>query len=110
MPANIGFDGVVYVGAKGDLHFSIAEKHPEGAPFQGLGFVTPAGRYLDRSQALEWVRENENSIKSSLNVQGELDALDYREQVFFSPDLGGLVNLAAPLRDQALFRCAPRNP
>jgi hypothetical protein len=51
--------------------------------------VTPAGRYLDRSQALEWVRENEGPLKSSLNMQGELDALDYREQVFFRPDLSG---------------------
>lgn len=87
VPANIGAGGVVYIGAAGGLHFLIAEKHPEGAPFQGLGFVTPEGRYLNRSQALEWVCDNEGPMKTSVNMSGELDALDYRERFGFRKNL-----------------------
>ncbi|GEM_PF-6403736 len=87
VPANLGCDGIVYVGAKGSLHFLIAEQHPEGAPFQGLGFVTPDGQFLDRAEALVWVDRNERPMKSSLNMLGELDALDYREHKFFMSNL-----------------------
>ncbi|KQZ96841.1 hypothetical protein ASD74_06180 [Rhizobium sp. Root564] len=79
-PANIGADGVVYVGAVGSQHFVIADKHHEAAPFDRVGFVTPEGLFLDRKQAFDWVNENEAPIRSRESMPGELDALDYRDK------------------------------
>lgn len=80
-PANIGADGVVYIGEVGSQHFVIADKHHDAAPFDSVGFVTPDGDFLDRKQALEWVNANEKPVRTGTNMDGELDALDYKEQV-----------------------------
>ncbi len=80
-PANIGADGKVYVGAVGSQHFVIADKHHEAAPFDSVGFVTPDGEFLSRTQAFEWVNTNEKPVRTGSNMSGELDALDYKDQV-----------------------------
>lgn len=80
--ANLGNDGVVYVGKPNSMHFIVAEKHTaQAGGFADTGFVTPQGEYLNRDQALAWVEANEKSIKPSENMARGLDALDYREQV-----------------------------
>jgi len=80
-PANVGSDGLVYVGEIGSQHFVIADKHHDAAPFDSVGFVTPDGDFLDRKQALEWVNTNERPVRTGSNMGEELDALDYRDQV-----------------------------
>ncbi len=80
--ANLGNDGVVYVGKPNSMHFIVAEKHmAQAGGFADTGFVTPQGEYLDRDQALAWVEANEKSVKPSETMARGLDALDYREQV-----------------------------
>ncbi|MBK0130199.1 PLxRFG domain-containing protein [Delftia sp. S66] len=80
--ANLGNDGVVYVGKPNSMHFVVAEKHTaQAGGFAETGFVTPQGEFLDREQALAWVDANEKSVKPSENMARGLDALDYREQV-----------------------------
>ncbi|MBJ6722450.1 PLxRFG domain-containing protein [Bacillus sp. PR5] len=78
-PANIGSDDKIYVGRPGGVHFEI--ERPEGVEWTDTGFVNPSGQFLDRKQALEWVEQNEQRIRPSDNMNGELDALDYRDQV-----------------------------
>ena len=80
--ANLGNDGVVYVGKPNSMHFIVAEKHTaQAGGFAETGFVTPQGEFLDREQALAWVEANEKPVKPSENMARGLDALDYREQV-----------------------------
>ncbi|MGQ8879011.1 PLxRFG domain-containing protein [Delftia sp. NA_296.1] len=80
--ANLGNDGVVYVGKPNSMHFVVAEKHTaQAGGFAETGFVTPQGEFLNREQALAWVDANEKSVKPSENMARGLDALDYREQV-----------------------------
>ncbi|MDR3018634.1 MAG: phosphoribosyltransferase [Delftia acidovorans] len=80
--ANLGNDGVVYVGKPNSMHFIVAEKHAaQAGGFAETGFVSPQGEFLDREQALAWVDANEKSVKPSENMARGLDALDYREQV-----------------------------
>lgn len=78
-PANMGSDGKVYVGRAGGVHFEI--ERPEGVEWKDVGFVNPKGDFLNRKQALDWVNKNEKAVKPSDNMDGELDAIDYREQV-----------------------------
>lgn len=82
-PANIRQDGSVYVGPRGSQHFQIAEATPTNPNngWTGFGFVTPAGQYLTREEALAWVRNNEHELRPSMTMPTELDALDYRDQV-----------------------------
>ncbi len=81
-PANIGVDGKIYVGREGGSHFEVMEQFPEGGPWTGgTGFATPEGKYLTRPEALAWVEANERRVRPSQNMDGELDALDYRDQV-----------------------------
>lgn len=108
VPANIGADGKIYVGKPGDLHFSVAERYPD-VQFTGeLGFVNPEGRYLAREQALEWVNAHGADVRPSENMSGQLDALDYREQVPAAIDRGAEVDpaLADRQRQQAEFGAA----
>src|SRR5690606_21916847 len=87
VPANLGDDGKIYVGKPGGVHFEI--DRPEGVEWKDTGFINPEGKYLDRKAALKWVDENEKAIKPSENMEGQLDALDYREQVPASMQKGG---------------------
>lgn len=82
-PANLGGNGVVYVGRRNGQHFEIANEFPksERGDFKSTGFVNADGQYMDREQALAWVEKNEKTIKPADNMEGALDALDYREQV-----------------------------
>lgn len=81
-PANLAEDGNIYVGRQGGSHFDVIEQFPknEGKWTGGTGFVTPEGKFLNREEALEWVEANEGPIRPSSNMEGELDALDYRDQ------------------------------
>lgn len=78
-PANTGKDGKIYVGEAGQSHFDVMEKYPDVEWDGGTGFVDPAGNFLNREQALEYVNSNGEGIKST-GEDTELDALDYREQ------------------------------
>ncbi|MER9622681.1 hypothetical protein NKI98_14780 [Mesorhizobium sp. M0222] len=81
--ANRYEDGNLYIGKPGEPHFAVDDRYPHserGDPVT-TGFVTPDGQFLDRIEALAWVNANEKTIKPSSNMAGELDALDYREQV-----------------------------
>jgi len=80
--AAMGNDGAVYVGKKHSVHFQLSEKHPfsERGEWKREGFVNPEGQFLTRSEALTWTNRNEGVIKPSENMEGELDAMDYREQ------------------------------
>ncbi|WPM83133.1 PLxRFG domain-containing protein (plasmid) [Brucella pseudintermedia] len=78
-PANIGSDGNTYVGKPGSVHFEI--ERPDGVEWTDVGFVNPSGRFLDRKEAFDWVEQNEKRVRPSDNMDGGLDALDYREQV-----------------------------
>lgn len=80
--ANIGSNGAVYVNKPSGVHFQLSEKYPvsERGEWQREGFVTPDGQFLDRTQALAWVNQNEGEIKPSDNMSNQLDAVDYREQ------------------------------
>lgn len=82
-PANLGSNGTVYVGRRNGQHFEIAKAfpHEERGDFKSTGFVNPDGQYLTREQALAWVEKNEKAVKPADNMEGALDALDYREQV-----------------------------
>lgn len=90
-PASIGADGKMYVGAKNTQHFELSQQHSETLrkglqPGEGIwkkiGFVNPEGKFMDREQAFKWVEENEKAVQPSENMEsGQLDALDYREQV-----------------------------
>jgi hypothetical protein len=80
--AAMGNDGAVYVGKKNSVHFQLSQKHPfsERGEWKREGFVNPEGQFLTRSEALTWANRNEGVIKPSENMEGELDAMDYREQ------------------------------
>lgn len=77
-PANLGDDGSVYVGAPGGVHFMI--EAPKGVSFADTGFITPAGEYLNRQEALAWTEADGAPVKPSENMGNGLDALDYKEQ------------------------------
>jgi hypothetical protein len=83
VPANLGSNGTVYIGRRNGQHFEIANEfsHSERGDFKSTGFVNADGQYMDREQALAWVEKNEKAVKPSGNMEGALDALDYREQV-----------------------------
>lgn len=82
VPANLGNDGIVYVGRPNSLHFHVADRHSKAAGgFSDTGFVTPDGQYLTREEALAWVNTHEAKVKPSDNMGASLDAIDYREQV-----------------------------
>lgn len=82
VPANLGNDGIVYVGRPNSLHFHVADRHSKAAGgFSDTGFVTPDGQYLTREEALAWVNTHEAKVKPSENMGASLDAIDYREQV-----------------------------
>ncbi|QMV33190.1 hypothetical protein 23F_00028 [Ralstonia phage Gerry] len=82
VPANLGNDGIVYVGRPNSLHFHVADRHSKAAGgFSDTGFVTPDGQYLNREEALAWVNTHEAKVKPSENMGASLDAIDYREQV-----------------------------
>ncbi|WRQ05453.1 DarB-like antirestriction [Ralstonia phage AhaGv] len=82
VPANLGNDGIVYVGRPNSLHFHVADRHSKAAGgFSDTGFVTPDGQYLTREEALAWVNAHEAKVKPSENMGASLDAIDYREQV-----------------------------
>jgi len=78
-PANITQDGTVHVGEVGGVHFMI--DRPDGVQWEDTGFVNPDGQFLTRKEATAWVDKNEGKIKPSENMNGGLDALDYREQI-----------------------------
>lgn len=100
--ANLGNDGVVYVGKPNSMHFIVAEKHTaQAGGFADTGFVTPQGEYLDREQALAWVDANEKSVEPSENMGRGLDALDYREQVPESARSAGADRLDVAAKEAA---------
>jgi hypothetical protein len=80
-PANLSSDGSIYVGRPNSQHFEIADKHPQTNGWDRVGFVTPDGKFLNREEALSWVNANEGRVRPAENMDGRLDALDYREQV-----------------------------
>lgn len=92
-PANLGSSGTVFVGRRNGQHFEIAEKFParEHGPVVDTGFVNPQGDYLTRDEALAWVEQNEQAVRTSEGMEGQLDAMDYREQVPDSKRSAGLV-------------------
>lgn len=83
-PAFLGKDGKVYTGASGTQHFSAVSETLRAVGIDDTGFVTPEGTFLNRADALTYVLSNGEKIKPSENMQGELDALDYREQSKFA--------------------------
>ncbi|WP_445486908.1 hypothetical protein [Rhodopseudomonas sp. RCAM05734] len=106
VPANMAPDGTIYVGKKNGQHFLISEEHGESVrqqldlqpgqyTWKDTGFVNPQGEFLNRAQALEWVTANEKKIRPSENMAGELDALDYRDQVPEAKRSSGASSLAA---------------
>jgi ribosomal protein S18 acetylase RimI-like enzyme len=108
-PANIGSNGIAYIGKPNSQHFQIAMDHPtsERGAFLDTGFVTPDGQYLSREEALAWVNENEKAVKPAENMGGQLDALDYRDQVPQSSRKGKGAP-AAPAKKAAASK--PRKP
>lgn len=103
-PANVGQDGRIYIGDTGTSHYSVTEKYPDVQFGGGTGFVTPEGRFLDRSQALDYVNANGENVRPSSNMPGELDALDYRDQVAnrrANMDAEGVdeLSISAPVRE-----------
>jgi hypothetical protein len=44
------------VGNLFDTHYDLLDRYPQKGDYE-FGFVTPAGRYLNRKDALEWVKE-----------------------------------------------------
>jgi len=83
-PANLSEHGVVYVGRRNTIHFLIDEAFPhtpERGDWAEVGFISPRGEFLSREQALDWVDRNEGRVSPSDNMEGQLDALDYREQI-----------------------------
>lgn len=83
-PAFLGNDGKVYTGTIGTQHFSAATEASRAAGVADTGFVDPAGRFLTRAEALDYVNANGEVIKPNASMPGELDALDYREQSAFA--------------------------
>lgn len=88
VPANLARDGTIHVGRKNGQHFEIELPadireglKPGEYGWKDTGFVNPQGEFLTREQALKWVTANEKKVTPSDNMGGELDALDYRDQV-----------------------------
>lgn len=79
-PAFLGNDGKVYVGLSSGNHYTAMTPQLREIGIQGAGFADAKGNFLNREEALRYVRSNGERIKPSENMQGELDALDYREQ------------------------------
>jgi hypothetical protein len=83
--ANVGKDGKIYVGKRGDNHGDLMNAHPAtttGGGFSKVGFINPEGKFLSREEALEWVKASGDNIKGTQGAAGEkwLDAGDYRDQ------------------------------
>lgn len=89
-PAFLGEDGRIYAGRIGSNHMSAASAELRATGVANTGFVTPEGQFLDRQEALAWVNANGENIKPSPSMEGELDALDYREQSAFARRGGDL--------------------
>ena len=84
--ANIGADGKIYYGQRGDLHFSLSEKFgadirkkmkltPGQPTWKKIGFSGKDGKVLTREEALK-----RTDVKPSDIMDKELDASDLREQ------------------------------
>lgn len=84
-PAFLGNDDRIHVGEVGAQHFSAISPELRAVGVKASGFVDPEGRFLNRSEALVYVNANGETIRPSPNMEGELDALDYREQSAFVP-------------------------
>ena len=110
-PANIGADGVMYVGPPNSMHFNLSLKYSDsirkkldlksGDPsWKAEGFVNPDGQFMTRQEAFDWVSANEKKVKSSDNMgPGELDAQDYYEQVGESKRAGKAMTAEGPKAD-----------
>ncbi|MFL6861703.1 MAG: glycosyl hydrolase 108 family protein, partial [Allosphingosinicella sp.] len=94
-PANRGSDGKIYVGDRGTTHFHVSEKYPDVEFIGDTGFVNARGQYLDRKQALDWVTAEGETIRPSETMSGQLDALDYKDQ------MSRLRPVAIDVRDKA---------
>ena len=88
--ANIGADGKIYVGDRGELHFSISEKHAEniaknlnlqpGDPrFISYGFVDSSGKFYTREEAVDKVKGVSERLDKRMALEGGLDAADLRD-------------------------------
>lgn len=91
--ANIGTDGNIYYGLPGELHLNLTEKFgdvvraniPAETPiWKKIGFAGPDGKFLTRKEAL-----TKTKVKPSQSVEGQLDALDLREQTISPFRIGG---------------------
>ena len=60
-------DGVILAGQPGDTHKTVSAQYPS-PPEESRGFVTPEGQFLNRKQALMWLRKND--IKSFRKLPG----------------------------------------
>jgi hypothetical protein len=112
-PANLGADGVLYVGAPNSMHFNLSEKYsgsireklnlePGDASWKSEGFVNPDGEFMTRQQAFEWVTANEKKVRSSDNMnERELDAQDYYEQVHETRRAGPTAQPSLPFESTA---------
>ena len=74
-------DGRVLAGYKGHLHFNLPDLYPwafadPDAPLPELGFVTPAGKFLTRKEALQHVKDQRPDFKER-GIPGQLEAEDY---------------------------------
>lgn len=83
--ANIGADGKIYYGEPGEVHFSLSLRYgkqireteklePGEGTWTHIGWADKTGKFLTREEALPTTK-----VRSS--IKGELDALDYREQI-----------------------------
>ncbi|KKM63786.1 hypothetical protein LCGC14_1507950, partial [marine sediment metagenome] len=83
--ANIGSNGKVYYGEPGEIHIMLDQKFPisERGQWQRVGFAGPDGFVLSREAALANVERiaKLEGIKFRTSMEGELDALDLREQI-----------------------------
>ena len=83
VPANIGVDGQLYYGERGDLHTDLSTRYGDGirertgerAIWDDTGFAGPDGKFLTREEALA-----QTNVRPSENMEGQLDAGDYSDQ------------------------------
>lgn len=83
-PAFLGNDDRVYVGSAMGTHFTAAKPALREIGIKDTGFADAEGRFLTRSEALQFVNSNGEKIRPNENMPGELDAMDYREQSAFA--------------------------
>ena len=70
-------DGVVHADGVGYSHYDLTPTLMMKAPVQnGTGFLTPDGKYLNRQQALAWVKENRPEAYKALDSTTRKNGLE----------------------------------